>query len=157
MNTAWKKFTVGSSHGTSVEAAHIADSDPCNKDNCMLTRSLTDTMSRYYDPKEFKIKSTNHGAIIYLKGRRITTVFDTGTAKKIFTYDRTFKKTHSRARALASVRPFKAKLMVESNVATPTSPPMSEETKKKLAEARRAQGKKDYHPTRKARARELSL
>lgn len=163
INVTWQKFSVGSAHPAQVKTEHIQDSDPCDKTNCMLTRAVVSLLVSMYG-ETFKVRSTNHGLILDFKGRRITFVFDTNTAKKIYTYDRTFKKTHSRKAAWATVgKGFKSRLMVESNVAIPKFPPMSQETKDQLAKARiekRALTKglgRDIKPTREARARELSL
>ena len=152
MNMAWKKFAVGTSHAVYVKLENIQDSDPCNKDNCMLSRAVIAHLLSLYGTK-FKVKSTNHGLILELAGRRITFVFDTTTAKRIWEYDVTFKKTRSRTKAWSVIKPFKAKLMVEANIAVPDREPMSEETKKRLAQRR----KKHPHPTREAQRRELSL
>ncbi len=158
MNEAWKKFMVGSSHQVRVRADDIKDSDPCDKTNCMLTRAAMYLLLTMYG-ETFKVRSTNHGMILDIKGRRITFVFDTNTAKRIFIYDRTFTKTKSRSSAWASVKPFYAKLMVESNIVIPTPEPMSAETKALLAKRRKERGRtgKEYVPTREKHRRELSL
>ncbi len=163
VNSTWQKFNVGSSHPVRVKLEHIQDSDPCDKTNCMLTRSVIAYLLSMYG-ETFKVRSTNHGLTLDFKGRRITFVFDTSTAKKIYNYDRVFKKTRSRKMAWETVGTgFKAKLMVEANTAIPVFPPMSEEIKEKLAQskiAKRAKRKGSRippHPTRDAKARHLSL
>lgn len=153
---SWTKFSVGSSHIAHVKREHINNSEPCNKDNCMLSRAVVDLLVTLYG-KKFKVKSTNHGVVLSFEGRRIVFVFDTNTAQKIWVYDNAFKKMHSVDKAWASVRPFRAKLMVESNKALPVYPVMSDATKKALRANRKANGRLGYHPTRETKRRELSL
>jgi len=83
------------------------------------------------------IKATNHGLIFDIKGRRILTVFDTKTCEKIYNYDEIFTKTRSKEKARAAVKPFTARLMVESNTAVPPRIPMTQEQKDALAEWRK--------------------
>lgn len=153
---SWEKFPVGSSHRARVRTEDIKDSDPCNKNNCMLSRAVIYLLVSMYG-KKFKVKSTNHGLVLDIKDRRIVFVFDTATAKRIWTYDQTFKKTKSRSAAWQTVRPFWAKLMVESNTQIPKWPAMSAETKEKLRKRRETEPRPAYHPTRETARRELSL
>lgn len=124
----------GSSIRILVEQRHITDSDPCNKINCMVTRAISEYLVKTYGGKleDYKIKSTNHGTTFVLNGYKYNAVFDNKTAAHIFEYDRTYRKTGSKERARAAVRPFTARVMIESSDKVVKSPPMTEETKKRL-------------------------
>ncbi len=127
------KTSVGSRWIVPVNKDHVADSEPCNKDHCMLSCALQALLTAIFGDGKFRVKSTNHGAIVDVNGRRLTFVFDTKTATRIYNYDRIFKRTHSKIQACASVKPFTSKIMIEANVPIPVHPPMSDETKKQLA------------------------
>ena len=151
-----KRFAIGTAHRIRVKSEHIQNSEPCNKNNCMFTRAANETFARSIGGS-FKIKSTNHGFVLEIGGRRIVCVFDTNTARKIFNYDRVFRKTGSHERAWATTKPYWGKVMVESNNPLPKYPPMSEEAKKLLAERRETIKRRGYHATREAQQRQLSM
>lgn len=157
MKKAAFKTSVGSRWNIPVKQEHIQDSDPCKKTNCMLTRALVDFLGTLFgEPaSKYHVKSTNHGAIFDLHGRRLLVVFDRKTSVKIYNYDCTYTKTRNKTRAIASVKPFKAKIMIESNTAVPKYPPMSEETKAKLQARERTEH--GYRPTLGGSRRQLSL
>lgn len=127
-------FKPGDAFYVPVGQEHINDSDPCNKENCMLTRGIIAWLVANYggDPKKFKVKSTNHGVTFILSGRRYVAVFDTKTAFRIYNYDQTYRNTRNKDAARKVIRPFKARIMIESGVAVTKWPPMSAETKAKL-------------------------
>lgn len=143
-----------------VDNQHICDSDPCNKDNCMLTRALIAFLVSTYGGKasDYKVKSTNHGTIFELNGRKYFAVFDTKTASRIYKYDQTFRSTRSKEKARAGVRPFTTRMMIESSTAVKKGPPMSTKVKEHLRSLPRKQ--KDaasYVPKTTGIRRELSL
>lgn len=143
-----------------VGSAHICDSDPCNKDNCMLTRALIAHLVATYGGKsgDFKVKSTNHGTLFELGGRRYMAVFDTKTAARIYKYDQTYRSTRSKEKARAVVRPFTTRMMIESSSAVVKRAPMTTTVKEHL---RRLKGQKkvdvSYIPKTTGSRRELSL
>jgi hypothetical protein len=107
----FKTPKVGTVIATQVSQENIDESIPCDKGECMLTLSFLQTLEERFGKRNYNVKSTNHG----------------------LTCDETYRKTRSLAKARASAKPFRAKLMVESCQKIPTYPPMSEETKKLLA------------------------
>lgn len=153
-----QKFSPGDAIHIGVGQENINDSDPCNKDNCMLSRAIIAWLVANYggDPKRFGVKSTDHGVIFKLNGRLYVAVFDMRTAFRIYNYDQTFKKTRSKEAARKTVRPFKARIMIERTTAIKRGPPMSAETKEKLRKIRR-KPKRPYEPTIRGSRRELSL
>lgn len=142
-----------------VEDEHVQESDPCNKSNCMLTRALSDHLVKTYGGKhsQYKVKSTNHGATFELNGRRYTSVFDSKTARRIYTYDQTFRDTKSAAKARAGVRPFKTRIIIESSKRVVTKAAMTTEVKKHLRSLPRARKDAPYTPKATGFRRELSL
>ncbi len=154
-----KRIKVGTAFTIPVGREHIDASDPCDKTRCMFTQAFLAYLIALYGDRNYRMKSTNHGVIFELSGHVLTCVFDTKTAETIYRYDAIFTKTKSAEKARASVKPFKAKLMVESCVKKTVSPPMSEEKKAQLAEYRKLHPYKP--PTggarRNAVRRELSM
>lgn len=148
------KISIGSRWIIPVKQEHINESDPCNKDKCMLTRALKAFLAENFGQVNYRVKSTNHGTVFDIHGRRLTAVFDTGTGNTIYGYDQTFKKTRSKARAIAGVKPFSARIMIESNSAVPKFAPMTAEAKARLRKHGRNQS--DDRKPRNHR-RELSL
>ena len=147
---------VGTVITVPVEQEHIEDSDPCNKDNCMLSRAFFAHLVALFGDRNYKVKSTNHGVIFDLCGRRFTCVFNTKTANIIYTYDKLYTSSHSKTKARAAIKPFTARLIVEASVAVPKFPPMSEETKAKLRKYPKVRS--GFHaPTKTGTRRELSL
>ena len=156
---AKKAFKPGDALYVNVGPEHIGDSDPCNKDNCMLSRSIIDFLVSTYGGKasDFKVKSTNHGVTFDLNGRKYVVVFDTNTARRIYKYDQTFKETRSKEKARATVRPFKTRMMIEASSAVTKWPTMSEETKSKLRALPRKDKARTHTPKATGTRRELSL
>lgn len=138
---------------------HIRESDPCNKDNCMLTRAFIAYLVATYggNARDFKVKSTNHGTTFELHGRKYLAVFDSKTAATIYKYDQTFRETRSKEKARSGVRPFKTRLMIESTTAATQWPPMSPETKAKLRALPQKEKTATYVPKTTGTRRELSL
>lgn len=132
MTSKTTRLKPGTIIPTQVAQPHIDNSDPCNKDNCMLSRAIFAHLVSVYGDRNFRIKSTNHGVIFDLAGRRYTGLFDTKTAQKIYAYDEIFKTTHNKAKARAAIRPFKARLIIEKSMAVPVPPPMSAEDKVRI-------------------------
>lgn len=157
MSKAKPSYKPGDAIYVPVEREHINDSDPCNKENCMLTRGVVAWLMANYGEGNYKVKSTNHGVIFEIKGRRYVAVFDTKTAFRIYNYDQTFRKTHSKEKARTGVRPFKARIMIESSVAATRWPRMSDETKKKLREYPKRRQRGEYLAKAHSVRRELSL
>lgn len=154
------KMSVGDVITIPVGTEHIRESDPCNKDNCMLSRALDSYLVATYGGKasDFKVKSTNHGTTFELSGRKYLVVFDHRTATTIYKYDQTFRDTRNKEKARSGVRPFKTRLMVESSTAVIKWPPMSDETKAKLrAIPKKEKAKATYVPKTTGTRRELSL
>ena len=77
-----------------------------------------------FGPHEYNVKSTNHGMTFDIGGNRVLCVFDHHTGHRIYKYDEVYKRTKSVEKARASVKPFPAKLMVESCQKIPVYPPM---------------------------------
>src|SRR5215468_3330126 len=126
------KFRPGDAIYLRVEREHIDDSDPCNKDECMVNRAFYSWYGNTYGHSNCKAKSTNHGLTFELNEREYGVVFDTKTATKIYNYDSLYRRTHSKQQARASVKPFTVRLMVERSVAVTKWPKMSQETKERL-------------------------
>jgi hypothetical protein len=129
----FKTPKVGTVIATQVSQENIDESIPCDKGECMLTLSFLQTLEERFGKRNYNVKSTNHGLTCDFNGYRTLFVFDHQTGHRIYIYDETYRKTRSLAKARASAKPFRAKLMVESCQKIPTYPPMSEETKKLLA------------------------
>jgi len=159
MANATNTLKVGTAFFSPVNPEHIQGSDPCNKDNCMLSRSLPDYLVAKFGGKasDYKIKSTNHGTTFVLKGRRYVCVFDTKTAATIYRYDEIFRRTRSKEKARASVKPFKARVMVEATQLLPKFPAMSEERKAYLRSLPKKKSAHIYVPKKTGSRRELSL
>jgi hypothetical protein len=134
--TKARTIKVGTVIPVDVTQEWIDESIPCDKGSCMLTLAAIATLDEKLGKAVSNVKSTNHGITFDLNGYRILCVFDHSTGHRIYKYDEVFKKTNSAVKARASVRPFRAKLMVESCQKAPVYPPMSEETKKALAASR---------------------
>ena len=60
------KFRPGERFVVPVRQEHIDDSDPCNKENCMVNRGALSWFAEKYGDR--KMKSTNHGIIFQLRG-----------------------------------------------------------------------------------------
>jgi hypothetical protein len=143
-----------------VNNEHICDSDPCNKDNCMLTRALIVHLVATYGGKasDYKVKSTNHGTLFELNGRKYMAVFDTKTASRIYKYDQTYRTTRSKEKARAGVRPFTTRMMIESSTTIAKGAPMSTTVKEHLRSLRRKKKSEvSYVPKTTGTRRELSL
>lgn len=153
--TSKHKFKPGDAIYIPVDKNAISDSDPCNKENCMVNRGFKAWAEKTYPGENLKPKSTNHGIVFQLSGRRYVAVFDTKTAFRIYNYDQTFRQTHSKEKARAAIRPFKVRMMIESSTAVARWPAMSEETKAKLRKLPRKKG--PYVPSPTNKRRELSL
>lgn len=153
------RMKVGEVITIPVGSEHIRESDPCNKDNCMLSRALIAYLVATYggSARDFKVKSTNHGTTFELAGRKYLVVFDNRTATTIYKYDQTFKETRNKEKARSGVRPFKTRLMVESTTAATRWPPMTDETKAKLRAIPRKEKTVAYIPRTTGTRRELSL
>lgn len=106
------KLEKGTTINLYVSRENIDISEPCKKDLCMLTMSVGEYLKDTYGSGNYYIKSTTNGCKFTLDGYRYTCAFPPATAKKIFNYDRTFKKTHSKEKTRSSVTPFRSKLMV---------------------------------------------
>lgn len=152
-------FKVGGVIYVCVEDEHVQESDPCDKSNCMLTRAFSDYLVKTYGGKhsDYKVKSTNHGCIFELNGRRYVAVFDTRTARKIYVYDQTFRDTKSAAKARAGVRPFKTRILIESSSKVAAKSAMTTEVKKHLRSLPRPKRDVPYTPKTTGFRRELSL
>ena len=151
-----QKFRPGDAFYLQVRQEHIDDSDPCNKDNCMVTRAATAWYAETYGHANSKAKSTNHGFRFQLNGRSYLAVFDHKTAFRIFNYDKAYRTLHSKKKAQKTVRPFNVRMMIESSVAVTKGPPMSDETKERLANLAPRKDR-DYKPRPGGVRRELSL
>jgi hypothetical protein len=127
-----KKLNVGAVIPVQVTREAIEKSTPCDKGNCMLTLAGIATLESRFGKQKYNVKSTNHGMTFDVNGYRILTVFNHGTGHKIYQYDEIYKRTRNAEKARASVKPFMAKLMVESCQKVPVYPPMSEATKQAL-------------------------
>jgi hypothetical protein len=58
-----KSFKVGGVMTPRVTQQHIDDSDPCDKENCMLSEGFVDYLTEKFGAdKNYKVKSTNHAA-----------------------------------------------------------------------------------------------
>lgn len=151
------KVRVGDVIPVDVTREIIDGSTPCNKDECMLHNGFMELCKTHELPVQ-RCKATNHGLQFDVYGRRILTVFDTKTSERIYGYDETFTRTRSKEKARASVRPFKARLMVESSTAVPPKgPPMSEEQKKALADWRKKNPRADKKRAGKGVRRKISM
>lgn len=128
-----KTLKVGDRMSLQVQQEQIDQSIPCHKGKCMLTLAFLAVIERWFGPGNYNVRSTNHGLTFDLDGQRYVCVFNHKTGDYIYRYDETYRKTRSAVRARATVKPFTAKLMVESRQRKPVFPPMSEETKAKLA------------------------
>lgn len=137
----------------------VQQSDPCNKDNCMLSRAFIRYLVETYDGKssDYKVKSTNHGVSFELKNRKYLAVFDTKTAARIYKYDQTFKTTRSKEKARAGVSSFTTRMMIESSGAVIKWPAMSEKVKTHLRNLPRKKRDAPYTPKTTGVRRELSL
>jgi hypothetical protein len=131
--TRAKTLKVGTVIPIDVTQEWIDESVPCDKGLCMLTLSTISTLDTRFGAQNYNVKSTNHGLTFDFNGYRILCVFDHQTGDRIYKYDEAFKKTKNMARARAMVKPFRAKLMVESCQKAIKYPPMSAETKARLA------------------------
>lgn len=153
------RLKVGDVMTVPVGKEHICDSDPCNKDSCMVSRAETAYLIATYGgtARDYKVKSTNHGTTFELKGRKYLAVFDSKTAATIYRYDQTFRLTRSKDRARAGVQPFTTRLIIESSVAVVRGPPMSAETKATLKFHRSYDVPAPYLPKTTGSRRELSL
>jgi hypothetical protein len=152
-----KTIKVGTVIPVDVTRERIDQSIPCDKGNCMLTLAGIETLESRFGKQDYNVKSTNHGMTFDINGYRILTVFNHDTGHRIYQYDETFKRTRNMAKARASVKPFRAKLMVESCQKKPVYPPMSEATKAILRQ--KATGRKNNRkPTglRRVNRRQLS-
>lgn len=156
-----RTFRPGDAIYAEVDAdRHIRESDPCNKDNCMLSRGFLDFLVKTYGGKasDYKVKSTNHGCSFELQGRKYQTVFDTKTAARIYKYDETFRKTRSKEKARAGIRSFTARIMIEASTAVTKWPAMTTEVKKHLRSLpRKKKGETVYVPKSTGTARQLSM
>jgi hypothetical protein len=132
-----RKIKVGTVFRVSVSQKHIDESIPCDKPHCMLSLAGNSLLISQLGPRNYNVRSTNHGMTFDVAGERILGVFDHQTGHRIYKYDEVFKKTKSMDKARSSVKPFVARLMVESCQKIPTYPPMSEEKKALLAEKRK--------------------
>jgi hypothetical protein len=129
-----KTIKVGTVIPINVTQEWIDESIPCDKGLCMLTLAAIAILDVALGAGTVSnVRSTNHGITFDYSGYRILCVFDHQTGNRIFKYDEIFKKTGSMAKARAAIKPFKAKLMVESCQKAPKFAPMSAETKEKLA------------------------
>lgn len=131
-----RTIKVGTVIPVDVKREHINASIPCDKGSCMLSLGGLDTLESKFGKRNYKVKSTNHGMTFDINGYRVLTVFDHQTGHRIYKYDEVYKKTKSMEKARALVRPFRAKLMVESCQKIPVYPAMSEEKKMYLAAQR---------------------
>jgi hypothetical protein len=141
-----------------VNPEHINGSDPCNKDNCSLSRGGVSWLVSTFGGKasDYKVKSTNHGMTFVMSGRRYIAVFDTKTAMRIYNYDETYRRTRSKEKARATMKPFKARLMIEATQMLPKFPAMTDERKAYLRSLPKKRG--PYVPKVKSGSRrELSL
>jgi hypothetical protein len=127
-----RELKIGTKIPVQVTQEAINHSIPCQKGKCMLTLAAMVMLEALFGDKVSKVKSTNHGITFDVGGYRFLCVFDHRTSDLIFHYDKTYRATRSMAKARASVKPFTAKLMVESRSKIPARIPMSEETKKLL-------------------------
>jgi hypothetical protein len=120
------RLSKGTEIPVNVSRPVIDASEPCKKDECMLTLGLHESLTKTYGRGNYHIKSTTNGAMFTMDGVRYTTAFPPATAKKIFNYDRRFRQTKDKETTRASVRPFTTKVMViESHkIAPPCSPEM---------------------------------
>lgn len=141
------------------ETLHVRESDPCNKDNCMLSRAFIDHLVTTYGGKgsDYKVKSTNHGVTFVMKNRKYVAVFDTKTASRIYNYDKTFRTTRSKEKARSGVRSFTARIMIEASSAVTKWPAMSAEVKSHLRSLPRKKKDVIYIPKSTGTGRELSL
>ena len=86
------KFKPGDAFYVQVRQEHINDSDPCNKENCLVNGGALSWFAEKYGDR--KMKSTHHGIIFQLNGWKYVAVFDTKTAFRIYKYDQAFRSTH---------------------------------------------------------------
>lgn len=138
---AARALKVGTVMTVNVSKDNIQRSVPCDKGNCMLTLAGIEALENKFGKNNYRVRSTNHGMTFDINGYRILTVFDHKTGHRIYQYDEIYRKTRNQGKAKASVKPFTARLMVESCQKAPVYPPMTAETKERL---------KGY-PRRKAR------
>jgi hypothetical protein len=127
-----KTIKVGTVIPLKITRENIDESTPCDKGTCMATLSGIETLETRFGKQNYRVKSTNHGMTFRINGYDILTVFDHQTSHNIYQYDEIYRRTKSIAKARASVKPFRAKLMVESCQKAPVYPPMSAETKAAL-------------------------
>ena len=135
---ASRSIKVGMVFPLYVKQKNIDDSVPCDKPHCMLSLSGRDLLISRFGPGDYNVRSTNHGMTFDIGGNRVLCVFDHLTGHRIYKYDEIYKRTKSMERARASVKPFNAKLMVESCQKIPVYPSMSAEKKELLAEQRKS-------------------
>src|SRR5262245_16464895 len=109
-----KTIKVGTVLPVKVSQGNIDKSMPCDKGSCMLTLAGIEMLQERLGPGNYNVRSTNHGMTFDYNGYRILSVFDHQTGHRIYKYDETYKRTRSVAKAKASVKPFGAKLMIES-------------------------------------------
>jgi hypothetical protein len=128
-----KTIKVGTVIPLKITRENIDESTPCDKGTCMATLSGIQTLESRFGKQNYRVRSTNHGMTFRINGYDVLTVFDHQTSHNIYQYDEIYRRTKSIAKARASVKPFKAKLMVESCQKAPIYPAMSEATKKDLA------------------------
>lgn len=140
-----KRLKTGTVIRLAISRRNIDESDPCKKENCMLTRAFTEYLNSIYGSAHYYVKSTTNGCKFTLGEYRYEVAFPSATAKKIFNYDCVYKKTHDKAKTRASVRPFRSRVVITGSSKIP--PPVTAEKRKylnnyqnKTAADRRAKG-----------------
>lgn len=153
-------LTIGTVWPVPVMRDQIDESTPCCKEKCMVALAFIAYIISVLgdDRVKFTVKATNHGMRLDIQGRRILFVFDSKTADRIFLYDAIFRKTRSAEKAKKAIRPFTARMMIESNSATPVYPPMTEAKKEELRQYRKHHPISDRDPRPQAsQPRQLSM
>jgi hypothetical protein len=140
-----RAIKVGTVFRVSVSQKHIDESVPCDKPHCMLSLAGHSLLVSQFGPRNYNVRSTNHGMTFDIGGNRVLSVFDHASSHRIYKYDEVYKRTKSMEKARASVKPFNAKLMVESCQKIPTYPPMTEEKKALLAQRRKERLRSSAH------------
>ena len=153
------RLSKGTTIPVSVSRSIIDASEPCKKDECMLSLGAHEALTKAYGRRNYHIKSTTNGMMFTLDSYRYTTAFPPATAKKIFNYDRIFTRSKDKNAARSSIRPFSTNVMIIE--IHKIAPPASAERRKYQNEHQ----KNIYHQRkaaglpygRKTSARQISL
>jgi hypothetical protein len=128
-----KRLKIGDAIPLSVTRSVIDCSEPCCKEDCMVSEaSKVALRQKFGEHQQYYLSSTTNGVKFTIDGWRYTAAFPPSTAKKIFNYDQVFKQTGNAFLARKSVDPFRTKLVVID--AAKIAPPLTPEQRKRQNE-----------------------